>query len=806
MSINPLFQGFKSSGIYALEYDKSQTTNFQSNILRLVVGHSKKGPYNTPVFITNQDELRNIFGSIDKTLEKKGMYFHRTIGASLIKGPVLALNLCSFDDSDIAYASRIPTSSTKTDVITNEPGDFVGFFNRDKFQYPSDVNLIDFNNEGGKSPNSLLHFVNIKQEPITVIVRKAQDVKLYDVQAKEYWNSDNLPDYIDPTDFVSDYMIDVFVFKGEFNPAKMDLDPVYGGLFTNEGLLKNELTRFIELRTTELIGRYTGSVIPGFRDKEGRNLYIEALINSDYRRTGLFCAIDEEDLMSEPSLLNEKPYNKFDIVGHTTPSDPDFVFSNLSYKLKSKDREIRGVDELKVKLVGGGEVAGTLKLNPTNVENPIAGFTVTYTIDNNKSIENNSFPIKVGDYVKSDKVTSGDAKLARVIRVRKQKVTPDTTPGTSNKNVHVYNVDLHINTTQEVLDDIVIYKPFEEASSVYVPIVLKKAEISDKTITQCLEALADNGGLFKGLVDIDAIDYRYIVDSFGSFDGANGLINKYEITNIAKKRMNVSCIMNAPFVSEFKKSTEPSFKNESGKFSTRYVYDGGNLDMNPQSNWSLPSIEQGATYGYYYGPGLLFKEGYKDIVVPPAAYVANNYIDKFSSALPWSVVAGPRRGVVRGAGIVGAEYTFDKTDRDYLEPAGYNSIVFQKGVGLTIMANRTAQTAIQSTLSSAHAREALIYIHDGVRSILKDYIFEFNTPEVRLDIKTRVDNFLEGIKQNQGIYDYVTVCDNTNNTNEIIDNNMAVVSIFVEVVKAMEKIVFETTIFNTGEIQMASFS
>ena len=74
-------------------------------------------------------------------------------------------------------------------------------------------------------------------------------------------------------------------------------------------------------------------------------------------------------------------------------------------------------------------------------------------------------------------------------------------------------------------------------------------------------------------------------------------------------------------------------------------------------------------------------------MIPPAAYVSNNYIDKFSDALPWSIIAGPRRGVVGGTGVQSLEFAFDKNDRDVLEPFGYNPIVFERGVGLTIKGN-----------------------------------------------------------------------------------------------------------------------
>ena len=66
-----------------------------------------------------------------------------------------------------------------------------------------------------------------------------------------------------------------------------------------------------------------------------------------------------------------------------------------------------------------------------------------------------------------------------------------------------------------------------------------------------------------------------------------------------------------------------------------------------------------------------------------------------------SYVAGPKRGIIGGRGVIGLEKNFDRDDRDRLEPFGLNPIVFQRGAGLMIAGNKTAQQSIKSALSSA---------------------------------------------------------------------------------------------------------
>jgi hypothetical protein len=767
MALSPQLLNFKSSGVYRLEFDKSQTANINVETLRLMVGHSKKGPYNTPVLIDSVETLTNVFGNIDKSLEKKGMFFHRSCIEALSRGPILALNLESFTQGDVAsYQSLVTCGGEGAIGITSNSDtlEYDLFFDNDKFMVPSDTATLGA--IGTDSDNDhVINFVNIKQEPITIIVRQAQEVKEFDLTAREWYGVGNVPEYLNDFDKLSDFMIDVFVFKGEFDAATMINDPIYSAYFiqsgTEYGLDKTKLAQFANLRQVSLIAQYTGSILPGFKDLEGRNLYIESTINAEARRTGLFCAVNEDFVIDETGT-------QVDLVGHVHVAAN--AYELLSHYVPVGDREI-------TELLTDGTISTNLTLGSSN-------FTVTYATGD----EPTTFPITIGQYV--DGVDADPIKypnrLARVNRVAKSIVGGDT----------IFTV--YTDITPAYNDRII--KSYESASLVYKTFVLAKANITGKEISDYLSVLSGGNGLYDALVDKDIIDFRYVVDTFTSFD-ENGLNNKRNLSQLAKDRQNAAAILNAPTIEDFKKSTDPSFTDENGAFDTAYIAAGGNQDKNPTKIYALPSINEGANYAFYYGPGLIVSDNGKDIIVPPAAYVCNNYIDKYTNALPWSIVAGPRRGVVSGTNVKGVEYSFDKGDRDILEPFGYNPIVFQRGTGLTILGNKTAQQSIKSALSSAHVREVLIYIEDGMANILKDYVFEFNTAQTRLEIKTLADSFLQGVKQDNGIYEFKNVMDSTNNTNEIIDNNMGIIDTYVEPVKGLEIVVHRTTVLNTGEIQ-----
>lgn len=308
--------------------------------------------------------------------------------------------------------------------------------------------------------------------------------------------------------------------------------------------------------------------------------------------------------------------------------------------------------------------------------------------------------------------------------------------------------------------------------------------------------------LFNALIDKDNITFRYIIDTFANGIEAN---SKAIYGTLAKDRQNALAIVNAPSVQNFKDSTDPSFKNLLGQFDTRYIPTGGDLSKNPTIRYTLPGIPQGSNYMAYYSPFLTVNDNGSNINVPPAAAVSNNFIQKYTDATPWSIVAGARRGIIAGRGIVGLEYNYSKEDRDNIEPFGLNPIIFQNGTGLVIFGNKTGQQNVQSALSSVNVREVVIYIQDGIAAILRNYLFEFNTAQTRLEIKTLADNFMSTVQSENGVYDFRNIMDETNNTPDVIDQNIGILDTYIEPVRGMEILVHRTTILRTGQIATGNF-
>ena len=308
--------------------------------------------------------------------------------------------------------------------------------------------------------------------------------------------------------------------------------------------------------------------------------------------------------------------------------------------------------------------------------------------------------------------------------------------------------------------------------------------------------------LYKTLIDRDYIQWRYLVDTFGC--GIEDECKKvYSL--LCKGRQSGLAIVNAPSMKDFKRSVEPSFVDKYGSVKSEYVASGGHINESPVSMFSLPKEENGASWAAYFYPYLKISDLAAVKTVPPAAYVSNLFMAKYTASKPWSIVAGPKRGVISGNQVIGVEGSLIHDDREYLEPMGINSIVWENGVGVEIFANKTAKQTPVSALSSIHAREACIHIQDTVEEILKKYNWEANTARNREEIKTLVDTFLSNMKQGEGVYDFKTVMDTTNNTTEVIDRNMGVIDIYVEVVRGLEILAQRLTVLKTGSIESGNF-
>ena len=156
-----------------------------------------------------------------------------------------------------------------------------------------------------------------------------------------------------------------------------------------------------------------------------------------------------------------------------------------------------------------------------------------------------------------------------------------------------------------------------------------------------------------------------------------------------------------------------------------------------------------------------------------AGTCARNDINNF----PWFSPAGTSRGGILNA--VKLAYNPSQIQRDKLYSNRVNPIIFTPGGGITLFGDKTA-FAKASAFDRINVRRLFIYLENAISAAARDQMFEFNDEITRTNFVNIVEPFMRDVQAKRGIFDFRVICDETNNTAAIIDNNEFVADIFVK--------------------------
>jgi hypothetical protein len=196
------------------------------------------------------------------------------------------------------------------------------------------------------------------------------------------------------------------------------------------------------------------------------------------------------------------------------------------------------------------------------------------------------------------------------------------------------------------------------------------------------------------------------------------------------------------------------------------------------------------------------------VVQPPSHMMIRTILRSDEVSYPWLAPAGTRRGIVDNAfslGYVNAQTgAFVSTAirlgiRDVLYENKINPITFLPGSGILNYGNKT-EAAAPSALDRINVARLVAFLRARLETIGKNFVFEPNDQITRDEISNSCENLLNDLIAKRGIYDYLVVCDESNNTPARIDRNELYVDIAIEPVKAVEFIYIPVRIKNTGEI------
>ena len=211
--------------------------------------------------------------------------------------------------------------------------------------------------------------------------------------------------------------------------------------------------------------------------------------------------------------------------------------------------------------------------------------------------------------------------------------------------------------------------------------------------------------------------------------------------------------------------------------------------------------------GVFYPSGFTSDNFGNNVVVPASHMMLRTIALSDQVSFPWFAPAGTRRGGITNAsstGYINSEGEFVSTalnegQRDTLYTNNVNPITFITGAGLVNYGQKT-RFAGSSSLDRINVSRLVIYLRSQLNKLARPYVFEPNDKITRDEIKAQAESLLLELVGNRAIFDFLVVCDETNNTPTRIDRNELYLDIAIEPVKAVEFIYVPLRLKNTGEI------
>jgi len=225
------------------------------------------------------------------------------------------------------------------------------------------------------------------------------------------------------------------------------------------------------------------------------------------------------------------------------------------------------------------------------------------------------------------------------------------------------------------------------------------------------------------------------------------------------------------------------------------------------SNGEDGLVTRNTNVAVYYPNCLTSDLDGNDVVVPASHAVLRTYAYNDQVAYPWFAPAGLQRGLVSNVanfGFVNLENEFvplalNQGMRDSLYENRINPMTNFPGQGLFVFGQKTLHP-FDSALDRVNVARLVCYLRERFEPLARPFIFEPNDRQTRSTVKNRFDDFLTDLISKRGLYDFLVVCDETNNTPARIDRNELYVDVAIAPVKAAEFIYIPIRVVNTGSL------
>jgi hypothetical protein len=231
------------------------------------------------------------------------------------------------------------------------------------------------------------------------------------------------------------------------------------------------------------------------------------------------------------------------------------------------------------------------------------------------------------------------------------------------------------------------------------------------------------------------------------------------------------------------------------------------------ANWSNNTNGDGLStadpyLGVFYPSGLTNDVQGNTIVVPASHMMLRTFIRNDNVAFPWFAPAGTRRGLIDNATDIGyinpvsgsfVRSGINQGMRDALYENRVNPLTILPGIGLVAWGQKT-RNPTASSMDRINVARLVNYIRTILARVGDGFLFEPNDKVTRDQIKSIIEGAMNDLVAKRGIYDYLVVCDATNNTPERITRNELYVDIAIEPMKAVEFIYIPIRLKNPGDI------
>jgi hypothetical protein len=271
--------------------------------------------------------------------------------------------------------------------------------------------------------------------------------------------------------------------------------------------------------------------------------------------------------------------------------------------------------------------------------------------------------------------------------------------------------------------------------------------------------------------------------------GASEALLSRHLIEIAEERKDCVAFISPPHSPAGSEYNDNTYDSSLGGYSgPTSVVNYRNNTLNASSSYAV--MDSGWKYQYDS-----YNDRYRWLPLNPD--VAGLVVRTENQTDPWFSPAGFNRGKIKG--VVKLALNPNKAERDELYEAGINPVVTFPGEGTLLFGDKTLQRRA-TALDRINVRRLMIHLEKAIATAAKYQLFEFNDTFTRRSFINMINPFLRRVQSQRGLTDFRVVCDESNNTGQVIDNNEFIADIFIKPAKSINYIQLNFTVLRSDAL------